>query len=187
MIIQNELNLDSSEDEGAFNTGVEVFFFPDEAQKAKAEALKKEEKRAIDVGEEMLEETPKPDSFNETMAKREEPALTDRLLPGPAQFTQSYYNQRRDSECSDEMRDILNFETSIMAASYMKEDESVEAVPQVTEELGKVTIAPPPPPSCFPKRMSSDTDEEYCMIAEEEKAAFVSLWKFFPKFKFLNF
>lgn len=165
---------DSSEDEGAFNTGVEVFFFPDEAQKAKAEALKKEEKRAIDVGEEMLEETPKPDSFNETMAKREEPALTDRLLPGPAQFTQSYYNQRRDSECSDEMRDILNFETSIMAASYMKEDESVEAVPQVTEELGQITIAPPPAPSCFTKRMSSDTDEEYCMIAEEEKAAFTN-------------
>lgn len=82
------------------------------------------------------------------------------------------------SEDSDslntETRELLNFESSMMpglTASTSSTDEAIiEENPHVANELGNITIPLPKPPKQTPppRRVSSDTDDEFCIIGDEE-------------------
>lgn len=68
---------------------------------------------------------------------------------------------------STEMRDILYFDNSMMSLKTAMETDVTEALPQVATELG--TIGRPYPVKSIPRRISSDTEDEFCFIAHEEK------------------
>lgn len=75
-----------------------------------------------------------------------------------------------------ETRELLNFESSMMpgqstSMSSSSDEPPVEAHPQVTHDLGAITTKPaakPAKPAAPPRRVSSDTDDEFCIIGDEE-------------------
>lgn len=72
-----------------------------------------------------------------------------------------------------EMRELLDFETSVMGMGSRFDHEAVEALPQVTRDLGDITPIKietiPKKPINAGRKISSDTDEDFCFIADEEK------------------
>lgn len=72
-----------------------------------------------------------------------------------------------------ELQDLLDFETSIMGIKpigpQFDPTDIIETNPQVASELGNVTQSPKPVPKLDARRVSSDTDEDFCIISHEER------------------
>lgn len=65
---------------------------------------------------------------------------------------------------SSEMKE-LDFDNSMMGLKTAMETETTEALPQVATELGNISR----PAKSMPRRVSSDTEDGFCIIAHEEK------------------
>lgn len=65
-----------------------------------------------------------------------------------------------------DLQDIIDFETSIMGLKSALENECTEAIPQVVDELGVIAE---PLPKVTNRRKSSDTDDDFCFIGDEER------------------
>uniref|UniRef100_A0A182Y760 Autophagy-related protein 2 n=1 Tax=Anopheles stephensi TaxID=30069 RepID=A0A182Y760_ANOST len=170
--------------EGGGGAGVEMFFFPDERQRRT-----KDEKDPGGGG-------------GNTGNKRRFGSDDDSLsIDDGSSIPSSYHDddhylrqhgQRQltgadvdDDNASVNMCELMNFERSVLGQHPISygigdededDDTGVEALPQVTKELGDVnkhraeSANVPAAGSHFPQRkISSDTDDDFCIIADEER------------------
>lgn len=149
--------------EHKFDRGVEVFFFPDENNQSlekNSPGVSGQEKptSSTNVGEQ-AKASPLPPGLSRTNSSSDEWA----------------YQAIRHSGSSNELQDILNFETSVMKNSYNNknndndDDDAVEALPQVREELGDLKQqAMERIPAIM--KSSMGLDDDFCVIADEEKS-----------------
>lgn len=138
--------------------GVEVFYFPDETHQFPGD------KKFRDMS---------PSSMSTSPSR----ANTPHKLQHRSTSDEWGFRARRESESSNELRDLLNFEENVMKRSYMvdsedniavgDDDEVVEALPQIREELGEIIHHQK-------VRFHSDLDDDYCVIGDEERIAMVS-------------
>lgn len=164
---------DSSRDDQllADGEGVEVFFFPDEDQN-RAAARKKLVNNLVSDHSNKRRFTSDDDSLSIDEGSS---------VPSSYQDDDHYLKQRQFDDRSEdtgsvntEMRELLNFECSVMGMQKEQEDdEAVEALPQVTMDLGDVRKHPTnvdsKAASGVARKVSSDTDEDFCFIADEER------------------
>ncbi|XP_029712827.1 autophagy-related protein 2 homolog A [Aedes albopictus] len=147
--------------------GVEVFFFPDEDQ-TRAAAQKKLTNNLIS------------DNSNKRRFASDDDSLSideGSSIPSSYQDDDHYLKQRQFDEQSEDnvsyntdVRELLNFETSVMGLhKEHDDDEAVEALPQVTMDLGDVSKLTHKLEKSPQRKVSSDTDDEFCFIADEEK------------------
>lgn len=129
--------------------GVEVFFFPDEAS-----VEKKRESLVVEEASEL-----------------EDYSLLGHGVKLP--FNEDAFAHMYDNDGSAALKELLDFEISAMG-SKANEEEEVEALPQVAEELGKI-----PSRVLTSRKISSDTDDDFCFIAEEEKVHRLNYGEFF--------
>uniref|UniRef100_A0A1Q3FUU4 Autophagy-related protein 2 n=2 Tax=Culex tarsalis TaxID=7177 RepID=A0A1Q3FUU4_CULTA len=164
---------DSSRDDQllADGEGVEVFFFPDEDQN-RAAARKKLVNNLVS------------DHSNKRRFASDDDSLSideGSSVPSSYQDDDHYLKQRPFDDRNEdtgsvntEMRELLNFECSVMGMQKEEdEDEGVEALPQVTMDLGDVRKHPTnvdnKSASGVARKVSSDTDDDFCFIADEER------------------
>ncbi|XP_058813814.1 autophagy-related protein 2 homolog B [Topomyia yanbarensis] len=174
--IQNSTGDSSREDQLLTDgEGVEVFFFPDEDQN-RAAARKKLVNNLVS------------DHSNKRRFASDDDSISieeGSSVPSSFQDDDFYLKQRQLDERSEdtgsvntEMRELLNFECSVMGLEKERddEDEVVEALPQVTMDLGDVTKFDSSPSKLLSntaksdqRKVSSDTDDDFCFIADEER------------------
>ncbi|XP_055377404.1 autophagy-related protein 2 homolog B isoform X2 [Condylostylus longicornis] len=145
--------------------GVELFFFPDETNqhvlKDKENLLQGQEKSSNEIEPEKI------------LAEDERKSTTENYSTVSRSSSEEWrFNKpRRESESSNELRDLLNFETSVMSMSYMADDEVVEALPQIREELGEIPCKVSTKDiSSHSRKSSISLDDDFYFVAEEEKA-----------------
>ncbi|XP_058467736.1 autophagy-related protein 2 homolog A [Malaya genurostris] len=176
LFIQNSTSDSSREDQLlADGEGVEVFFFPDEDQNRVASRTK------------MVNNLISDHSNKRRFASDDDSLSIEEGSSVPSSFQDDnfYLKQRQLDERSDdtgsvntEMRELLNFECSVMGLEKERdeEDEVVEALPQVTMDLGDVNKFDRSSSKHIsnmsknePRKVSSDTDDDFCFIADEER------------------
>ncbi|XP_055908295.1 autophagy-related protein 2 homolog B isoform X2 [Eupeodes corollae] len=149
--------------EHRFDRGVEVFFFPDESNQG---ALEKNSASTSSPGVDKKLDVPVSSSSGEQIKVSPVPGLS-RTNSSSDEWA---YQAIRHSGSSNELQDLLNFETSVMKNSYINQeddDDAVEALPQVREELGDVKQTEKIPPVM---KSSMGLDDDFCVIADEEKS-----------------
>ena len=70
------------------------------------------------------------------------------------------------------MRELLDFETSVMGMQRTLEPEQFDALPQVEMDLGDITKFEQLEMPKVTRKVSSDTDDDFCFVAEEEKPCY---------------
>lgn len=162
-------NSDLSRDDQllADGEGVEVFFFPDEDQ-TRAAAQKKLANNLIS------------DNSNKRRFVSDDDSLSideGSSIPSSYQDDDHYLKPRQFDETSEDnvsyttdVRELLNFECSVMGLQKEHDDdEVVETLPQVTMDLGDVSKLANKVDKSPQRKVSSDTDDDFCFIADEEK------------------
>lgn len=143
--------------------GVEVFFFPDEDEKTK----KKNE-----------EQNRKLDSHKRRCASEDSISIDSSTYRDEDEvYVRSYPEANEDTvTINTEMRELLDFETSVMGIKGSEDpQEEFEPLPQVRMELGDINQCDRPQSSSKNERnrkVSSDSDEDFCFVAEEEKPTY---------------
>ncbi|XP_050067859.1 autophagy-related protein 2 homolog A [Anopheles maculipalpis] len=165
---------------GGDGAGVEMFFFPDERQRRtkdekdpvggnsnKRRFGSDDDSLSIDDGSSI------PSSYHD-----DDHYLRQHDHTSGAHLTGADVD---DDNASVNMRELMNFERSVLGQHPMNygigddddDDTGVEALPQVTKELGDVNkhrVDAPNVGTHFPQRkISSDTDDDFCIIADEER------------------
>lgn len=132
------------EKEEASDDREDIFFFPDEA------------------------------SFKPSGDKSSQSGESSPSLPENKSLSESISSSNTDKESqhgadtisvNTELQDLLDFETSVMG---IKPASSTETNPQVASELGNIM----PSKMEETKRVSSDTDDDFCIISHEEKPSY---------------
>lgn len=131
-----------------------MFFFPDEAARKRSRILK---------------------GRSHSTSEPNRP-LEDYRTSSTFQPMTTLQSEDADS-LNTETRELLNFESSMMpglttSSTSSTEEAIVEENPNVANELGNITSIirhpKPPKPTPPPRRVSSDTDDEFCIIGDEE-------------------
>lgn len=143
--------------------GVEVFFFPDEDEKSKKKM--QDQIRKLDSHKRRCASE---DSISiDSSSFRDEDEVYVRACPEAAEDSITI---------NTEMRELLDFETSVMGIKNTDEppEEFVEPLPQVKMELGDITQFEIPSTSSKndSTRKSSDSDEDFCFVVEEERPSY---------------
>lgn len=145
---------DDSQDDDQDNS---IFYFPDETI-----------------------QYPKPDHDNELHSKSSTPTLRrsisltdsqrsldmDISAKLPSQRDTCHPHSEDSISVSSELKEF-DFDSSMLGLKTAMETEVTEALPQVATELGN--ISRPQPMKATPRRVSSDTEDGFCIIAHEEK------------------
>ncbi|XP_058129577.1 autophagy-related protein 2 homolog A [Anopheles ziemanni] len=176
--------------------GVEMFFFPDEDQRKPPKDGEKvrvgggtivsdsnSNKRRFGSDDDSLsidEGSSIPSSFHDD----------DHYWRQHQQHQQQHQQQEEmnpsagvDDDCTSvNLRELINFERSVLgqqtynygAGDDEDDDTGVEALPQVTNELGDVSKLSQRRPQASlvvtqQRKISSDTDDDFCIIADEER------------------
>ncbi|XP_055847231.1 autophagy-related protein 2 homolog A [Episyrphus balteatus] len=160
--VQETVRSNATLDEDAehkFDRGVEVFFFPDESN----QGLDKDATPTAAVGDKKLDAPSLSGEQNKA-------SPVQGLSRTNSSSDEWAYQAIRHSGSSNELQDLLNFETSVMKNSYINQeddDDAVEALPQVREELGDVKQVEKIPAAM---KSSMGLDDDFCVIADEEKS-----------------
>ena len=141
--------------------GTDVFFFPDEHSKREIRfgggAIRKTDscKRRC-ASEDSI-------SIDSSSYREDEEVFVRRLEP----------KEENAVNVNQEMRELLDFETSVMI-SLKEPIEDFDPLPQVEMDLGDISKydAPPSKPQPAQRKTSSDTDDGFCIIADEEKPTY---------------
>lgn len=132
--------------DGGGDDDAEIFYFPDEAQPN----AKKHETVAGISSRKLSQTSRSSSSLNRTDCEDD----------ASSNITDCSRRQTTD------LQDIIDFETSIMGFKSTSEPECTEAIPQVVDELGVIAE---PTPKIMNRRKSSDTDDDFCFIGDEER------------------
>lgn len=150
--------------------GVDVFFFPDETntalleQQQKMRTARKSECLSTSMRSESVTSLDSFERANLMRKKSESSSLGDGS--GSPMFGD------KDSDSYTDLKDLLDFETSEMKLKSAIETEVMEALPQVTKDLGDIRKVKAATPKPTPRKISTDTDDEFCFIAAEEKVSY---------------
>ncbi|XP_037027616.1 autophagy-related protein 2 homolog B [Bradysia coprophila] len=119
---------------------------------------------------------PKSDRDNDSHSKSSTPTLRRSVslsesqrsfdMEGSANRGACHAQSEDSVSVSSEMKE-LDFDNSMLGLKTAMETEVTEALPQVATELGN--ISRPQPIKTAPRRVSSDTEDGFCIIAHEEK------------------
>lgn len=160
-------------DEPAPGEGVEVFFFPDEETQNKLKNDSHKRRFASSDDSISIEE-------NSSSSYRDE-----------INYTRQYTGSEDTESVNTELRELLDFENSVMCLQANPELE-VETLPQVTMDLGDINdlggsgggsgsggnsrnkrASVKSKSSSVARKISSDTDDDFCFIAIEEKVCYL--------------
>lgn len=150
---------------GSDEGGVEVFFFPDEDERTRK---KKEAQNR------------KLDSHKRRCASEDSISIdSSSYRDDDDVFVRPYSEAAEDTvTINTEMRELLDFETSVMGLKSAEEPpEDFEPLPQVKMDLGDINQFDQPQTSAKiekTRKVSSDTDDDFCFVAEEEKPSYVA-------------
>ncbi|XP_052865344.1 autophagy-related protein 2 homolog A [Anopheles cruzii] len=187
-------SVDDAHGGGAGGDGVEVFFFPDEDQ-TRVHFKDGEESKKGRLGRARLLDS---NSCKRRFGSDDDSLSIDDVSSVPSSFHDDDHYLRQhdpssvphadDDSSSMNMRELLNFETSVLGQPpvhygpagdvYDEDDEGAcEALPQVTMDLGDVSKlnrrAEGSPTGTVgaggQRKISSDTDDDFCIIADEER------------------
>lgn len=158
--IPSTSNSDPIESDEIVDLGADVFFFPDEQNKQEIRftgARRKPEGQKRRCASE--------DSISIDSASYRDDEVIFMRAYGPSAEDSSSINT--------EMRDFFDFESSVML-SLDKKPEEFDPLPQVEMDLGDITKYDTPPrrPPPPPRRVSSDSDEDFCIVADEERPTY---------------
>lgn len=128
----------------------DVFYFPDEAQPGQ-HSLPTELGITSSSG---LRRSSRSSRSNSSLNRDDEDNVS----------VQTDCSRRRTTD----LQDIIDFETSIMGLKSAMETEVTEAIPQVATDLGTITSRKKQL-SERNRKISSDTDDDFCFIGDEEK------------------
>lgn len=144
--------------------GAEVFFFPDEQTK---------KEMAFGGG------LRKVDSYKRRCASEDSISLDSSSYREDEEvFVKRYQPKEEDSgSVNTEMRELLDFETSVMVGFKETEDFDPLPLPLVEMDLGDITKyegnAPIKcPQENVPKKNYSESDDDFCFVSEEERPCF---------------
>lgn len=141
-----------SSDDEPIDLGTEVFFFPDEQKRPGNRKIDSYKRRYASE-----------DSISmDSSSYREDEEV----------FVRRYEAKEEDSgSVNTEMRELLDFESSVMIR--MKEPEEFDPLPQVEMDLGDISkYEVETPPKRVPevrKKKYSDSDDDFCIVADEER------------------
>lgn len=161
---ENEQNPGNSE-------GVEIFFFPDETNTSLLQ--KRFQKKTNNLLNDDL--TSSIESIEECKKTKLKHGASTELIEDGSYNMFEQDNISESESMNTEMNELLNFETSIMnlRCASKEEDESIPTFPQVSQDLGDVKKQTNPEINVKKisniRKLGSDTDEDFCFIAEEEK------------------
>lgn len=137
--------------------GTDVFFFPDE-----------QTKKEIRFG------TRKIDSCKRRCASEDSISIDSSSYREDEEIFVRRFEQKEEdsSSVNTEMRELLDFETSVMVG--LKEPlEDFDPLPQVEMDLGDISKYDTPPKRAQPvRKVSSDSDEDFCIVADEERPTY---------------
>lgn len=173
-----ESNLD---DESA--SGVELFFFPDETKHPVTK------NRHTSISSEGTVPCLRSDSIKRRFASDDSISIDDALSLQGNSYKDEHHHPPTSSRPYDtesvntELGELLDFERSVMGSlkSEVEAEEMCEALPQVRSELGdtvKVAVEAgrtgaseesKAKETQARRKISSDTDEDFCFISEEER------------------
>lgn len=152
----------SNESDDPVDLGTDVFFFPDEH-------IKKEIRFSYSTGA-----TRKTDSYKRRCASEDSISIDSSSYREDEEiFVKRFEPKEEDAgSISAEMRELLDFETSVMIG--LKEPvEDFDPLPQVEMDLGDISKYEAPPKRAQPVRKpSSDSDEDFIIIADEERPCY---------------
>lgn len=127
----------------------ETFYFPDEANPT-------DKSHSVSIAS--RKNLPSTRSSNTSLNRDDDDSLSN--------ITD--YSRRRTTD----LQDIIDFEQSVMGLKDALETEAIEALPLVDSELGSVPTADSKKTTTKKqpnRRQSSDTDDEFCFIGDEER------------------
>lgn len=150
----------SSDSDELVDLGTDVFFFPDEQSKA-VRFGGAGGSRTIDSCKRRYASE---DSISiDSSSYREDEDI----------FVRRFEQKDEDSgSVNTEMRELLDFETSVMIG-LKQPSEDFDPLPQVEMDLGDISKYDTPPKRSQPvRKVSSDTDEDFCIVADEERPCY---------------
>ena len=156
----------SGDSEEVIELGSDVFFFPDEQTKKGLDALSAPSK--------------KPARQKRRCASEDSTSIDSSSYREDEEMFVRRYEQREDSmSVSAEMRELLDFETSVMGSlkNPVAEEPAFEPLPQVEMDLGDITKYEKPTTSARKvptRKISTDSEDDFCFIAGEEKPQYNS-------------
>lgn len=159
--------------------GVEVFFFPDETQQLKKLKEEKQDDMSISDSSSTLKPSTSTTTTMTFEGKRSDISpSTKEVISNTSKSDPDEWNFdiNRDSETdSNELKDLLNFETSVMCKSYNVHEEAVEALPQIRQELGEVNynIQSKQANERQSRKNSFTIEDDFYFIPDEDKTYMV--------------
>lgn len=156
-------NNDSDDSDEPIVLGSEVFFFPDEHTR-----------KDLKIGGTNLSMR-KPDSYKRRCASEDSISIDSSSYREDEEvFVRRYQPKEEDSaSINTEMRELLDFETSVMGKLKEPESEDLDPLPQVEMDLGDISKYEAP--SLKPllevtnKKSCSESDDDFCIVADEER------------------
>ena len=152
----------SGDSEEAIDLGSDVFFFPDEQTKKGLDALGGLSK--------------KPSRQKRRCASEDSTSIDSSSYREDEEMFVKRYEQKEDAmSVSAEMRELLDFETSVMGSlknPELQEEAAFEPLPQVEMDLGDISKYDKPTVAArkIPiRKISTDSEDDFCFVAGEEK------------------
>jgi autophagy-related protein 2 len=156
---------DSGDSDEPIDLGAEVFFFPDEQTK--------KEIKSGTVGS-----LRKADSYKRRCASEDSISIDSSSYRDDEEVYVRRYEAREEDSGSvnTEMRELLDFETSVMGGLREPQEIDFDPLPQVEMELGDIlkyeTISPKMSHDTTNKKRCSESDDDFCIVAEEERPCY---------------
>lgn len=153
-------NSDPVEQDEIVDLGTDVFFFPDEQNK----------KEIVFSGARR-----KPEGHKRRCASEDSISIDSSYREDEVIFVGRSMDEDSAS-INTEMRDFFDFETSVML-SLNKAPEDYDPLPQVEMDLGDISRYETPPrrPQPAPRQVSSDSDDDFCIVADEERPTYCDI------------
>lgn len=151
-----------SDSDEPVDLGTDVFFFPDEHSKKEIRFGGSGAIRKID-------------SYKRRCASEDSISIDSSSYREDEEIFVHRYEQKEEDSGSvnTEMRELLDFETSVMVG--LKEPvEEYDPLPQVEMDLGDISKYDTPPKRTqqTTRKVSSDSDEDFCIVADEERPCY---------------
>lgn len=153
----------SNDSDEPVDLGTDVFFFPDE-----------QTKKEIRFGGGGA--TRKGDSYKRRCASEDSISIDSSSYREDEEIFVRRFEQKEEDAGSvnTEMRELLDFETSVMVGLLKDLVEDFDPLPQVEMDLGDISKYDTPPKRSQPatRKVSSDSDEDFCIVADEERPTY---------------
>ncbi|XP_053671919.1 autophagy-related protein 2 homolog A [Anopheles nili] len=189
LYIESTAGGDVATDDALLGTGVEMFFFPDEQQRRSKDGQQPSEATPVSDSN----SNKRRFGSDDDSLSIDEGSSIPSSYHDDDHYLRQHHSQPHGSVDADDdntsvnMRDLMNFERSVLGQPPLsygigdddEDDTGIEALPQVAKELGDVSkinrqygesdAGSTGSPHVVQRKISSDTDDDFCIIADEER------------------